>query len=333
MKPLLFLAMALLFHVQCRRGLDNTIKISGKAQGTTYQITYVAGAHSNFRQAIDSIFNRIDLSLSTYLPHSIISRVNQNDPTVEVDDHFKAVFNKSIEVSEKTNGLFDVTVAPLINAYGFGFTKKEKVNQLLIDSIRNFVGYRQVRVEGNKLIKSSPKVMLDFNAIAQGYTVDVLADFLERKGLHNYLIELGGEIRANGKKQDNTDWSIGIENPDEAPSHGVALYSSIKIRDMSLATSGNYKKFYVEDGKKFTHIVNPHTGLPAKNNLLSATVFATDCMTADAYATAFMVMGLEQAKQFLSNHKDLKLEILFIYDDNGSSRTFLSEGAPNPGKQ
>jgi FAD:protein FMN transferase len=325
MKSIFLSCVAILLFTSCNRGINNTIKISGLAQGTSYNITYLAGQHSNYREAFDSIFKKIDLSLSTYVPASIISKINRNDTVVMVDDYFSDVFNKSIEVSEKTKGLFDVTVAPIINAYGFGFTKKEKVNKILIDSLIKYIGYKKVRLEGKKLVKEIPQVMLDFNAIAQGYTVDVLASFLESNDIGNYLVEVGGELRAKGKKIDDSCWTVGIEQPNEIPAEGVSLKAKIKINDKSLATSGNYKKFYIEEGKKYTHIINPFTGYPAKNNLLSATVIAENCMTADAYATTFMVMGLEKSKKFLSEHKDLNLEVFFIYDENGAWKTYTSK--------
>lgn len=325
MKSILLCWVALFLFISCNRSIKNTVKISGAAQGTTYNITYLAGQHSNYREAFDSIFKKIDLSLSTYVPASIISKINRNDTAVMVDDYFTTVFNKSIEVSETTNGVFDVTVAPIINAYGFGFTKKEKVNKILIDSLLKYIGYKKVRLEGKKLVKEIPQVMLDFNAIAQGYTVDVLASFLESKGIDNYLVEVGGELRAKGKKMNDSSWTVGIEQPNEILTDGASLKAIIQIKDKSLATSGNYKKYYVEDGKKYTHIINPFTGYPAKNNLLSATVIAPDCMTADAYATAFMVMGLEKSKQFLSEHTGLNLEVFFIYDEDGAWKTYTSK--------
>jgi thiamine biosynthesis lipoprotein len=169
--------------------------------------------------------------------------------------------------------------------------------------------------------------MLDFNAIAQGYTVDVLSSFLESKGISNYLVEVGGELRAKGMKADDSYWNVGIEQPEENSTDGASLNNLlIRIKEKSLATSGNYKKFYIEDGKKYAHIINPFTGYPARNNLLSATVIAGNCMTADAYATVFMVMGLEKAKQFLAENKNLGLEVLFIYDEKGISKTYMSEG-------
>ncbi len=326
MKLKFFTTIAIFLLASCKSELLNTIQISGAAQGTTYHITYLAGQQSNYRESIDSIFQKIDLSLSTYKPGSVISKMNRNDTAVLADDYFTDVFTKSMEVSEKTMGLFDVTVAPLINAYGFGFARKEKISQPLIDSLLRLVGYKKVRLTDRKLVKEMPQAMLDFNAIAQGYTVDVLSSFLESKGIRHYLVEVGGELRAKGKKGDDSVWVVGIEQPDENSSDGGALNNlRIKIKDKSLATSGNYKKFYIEDGKKYAHIINPFTGYPARNNLLSATVIASDCMTADAYATAFMVMGLDKARQFLAENKNLGLEVLFIYDENGISKTYVSK--------
>lgn len=326
--PLLKLSLLLLavFLIApgCERGIKNTIKISGTTQGTTYNITYLAGANSNYRQAFDSILKKIDTSLSTYIPVSLISRINQNDSTALADDFFTDVFNKSKEVSQKTNGLFDVTVAPLVNAWGFGFKKKEKVTPALIDSLIKYVGYKKVSLQGRKLVKENVHTMLDFNAIAQGYTVDVLANFLEKNGVNNYLVEVGGELRGKGKKLNDSAWTAGIQQPGDQPSDD-ALKAIFKVNNQSLATSGNYKRFYVEDGKKYTHILNPFTGYPAKNTLLSATVVAANCITADAYATVFMVMGVEQSKQFLADNKDLQLEVYFIYDDNGTMKTYTSK--------
>ncbi len=315
----------LLFNA-CKQRAFKTIKITGEAQGTTYQLTYLSEKEINYKAEIDSLLKEIDSSLSTYVPASLISRINKNDSSAVADRFFKDVFIKAIEVSEKTGGLFDVTVAPVVNAWGFGFTKKEKVDSAMIDSLLGFIGYKMVKLEGNKLVKQRPEVLLDFNAIAQGYTVDVLAAYLEGKGIGSYLVELGGEVKGKGKKVNNEYWKVGIDKPDEILVNERGLQAIIGLKDAALATSGNYRKFYIEDGKKYSHIINPFTGYPAKNNLLSATVMAEDCMTADAYATAFMVMGLEKAKQFLVDHKNLKLEVFFIYDENGAIKTYTSPG-------
>jgi len=309
----------------CNRETEKTYKLGGQAQGTTWHLTYRSANNIDIKPAIDSLFKKIDSSLSTYLPVSIISRINQNDTTVIADDHFVDVFNQSIRVSEATHGIFDITVAPVINAWGFGFSKKARVDSAMIDSLLDFVGYKKLRLEGKKLIKEIPQSMLDFNAIAPGYTVDILAAYLETRGISSYLVELGGEVRAKGKKNKEDDWMVGIDQPNEEPTDGRPLKAVIQLKDRALATSGNYRKFYVEDGKKRAHIIDPHTGYPAKHNLLSATVLAADCATADAYATAFMVMGVEKAKQFLVENRELQLEVFFIYDENGLSKTFNSE--------
>lgn len=318
-----FIVFILFFS--CNRFEQTIVLISGEAQGTTYHITYITGKETNYQNDIDSIFQVIDLSMSTYVPSSIISRINQDDTTVVVDQHFIKVFNKAREVSEKTGGHFDITVAPVINAWGFGFSKKEKVDSNFIDSLLMNVGYSLVQLDNNKLIKKKPGVMLDFNAIAQGYTVDVLAAFLEEKNIRNYLIELGGEVKAKGKKNNNEYWTVGIDQPNETEMEGRPLKATIQLKNQALATSGNYRKYYIENGQKFSHIIDPHTGYPARNNLLSTSVIAPDCITADAYATAFMVMGLEKSKIFLQQHPELQLEVFFIYDDDGKWKTFTSE--------
>ena len=325
MKRRFLTVVTFLLFINCKQQDNKIIKIAGSAQGTTWQMSWLSKNNSDYKEAIDSLFKAIDSSLSTYVPASIISRINKNDTAVMADDHFINVFNRSLEVSKKTNGLFDITVAPVINAWGFGFTKKANVDSVMIDSLLDFIGYKMVRLEGKKLVKEKPQSMLDFNAIAPGYTVDLLAAYLESKGITSYLVELGGEVRTKGKKNNDNYWTVGIDQPNETSTDGRPLKAIIKLKDRALATSGNYRKFYVEDGQKRTHIIDPHTGYPAKHNLLSATVLAGDCTTADAYATAFMVMGLEKAKQFLSAHKELQLEVFFIYDENGAWKTYKSE--------
>ncbi|WP_162174267.1 FAD:protein FMN transferase [Flavobacterium daejeonense] len=301
------------------------IKIEGNAQGTTYHISYITPDNKNYKRDIDSILKIIDLSMSTWVPNSIISKINDNDKNISVDNYFAEVFKKSIEVSEKTNGYFDITIAPLVNFWGFGATPKKTIDKSKIDSLVQLVNYKMLKLEGNKIIKQNPKIQIDFNAIAQGYSVDILANYLESKGIDNYLVELGGELKTKGKKRDE-NWKIGIDTPNEKPTAENPLKATIILDNKALATSGNYRKFYEENGQKFSHIINPKTGYPAKQNLLSATVIANDGITADAYATSFMVMGLEQSKVFLEKNKELKLEVYFIYDENGSWKTYISEG-------
>ena len=325
MKDFFLVIFSFIILSGCRQSSAELIKISGEAQGTTYHILYYTADGKDHKEAVDSIFRKIDSSLSTYLPGSIISRINQNEEPVELDDHFIKVYDKASEVSKLTNGIFDITVAPVINAWGFGFSKKEKVDSFMIDSLLQFVGYKKVQLKNNRVIKESPGIMLDFNAIAQGYTVDVIAKFLELKGVRSYFIELGGEVIARGKKNGEENWKVGIDKPAEQETEQRELQSILKLQDQALATSGNYRKFYEENGQKFSHIIDPGTGYPAKNNLLSASVVANDCMTADAYATVFMVMGLDRSKNFLAANKDLGLEVYFIYDNKGTWETYTSE--------
>ncbi len=316
----------------CHSKENKLITIEGEAQGTTWHISYLSEDGHNHKMAIDSILKDIDQSLSTYVPVSIISRINNNEPNILVDPYFIDVFNKSMEVSQRTGGLFDVTVGPLVNAWGFGFSKKANIDSTRIDSILQYIDYKMLKLDGNRLIKQKKEMQLDFNAIAQGYTVDVLASYLEKKGVDNYLVELGGELLAKGKK--NTEnWKVGIDHPTQNTSSERKLEAIIELNNRALCTSGNYRKFYEEDGKRFAHILDPRTGFPARQNILSATVIADDAMTADAYATSFMVMGLERSKQFLAENKDLNLEVFFIYDENNTWKTYTSESLKNKLKQ
>ncbi len=325
MRKLIFslLLGSLLFFTACNKE-KNLIKIEGSAQGTSYHITYLSDDAINHQTAIDSLLKKIDNSMSIWLPNSLISKINNNDSTVVADTYFMDVFTKSLEVSKKTDGFFDVTVGPLVNSWGFGFAKKEVVNSHTIDSLLPFVGYKMVVLKGNKIIKEKPQIKLDFNAIAQGYSVDVLANYLENKGINNYLVELGGELKAKGKKE-NEEWKVGIDQPEEKETSERKLQAVLHLNNKALATSGNYRKFYEEGGQKFSHIINPKTGYPAKQILLSTTVIADDCVTADAYATVFMVMGLQESIAFLDKNKRLNLEVYFIYDDKGIWKTYTSK--------
>lgn len=320
--------IALLFFICGCNNKPKLIKIEGEAQGTTWHISYLSARNINYQTGIDSLLKKIDSSMSTYLPVSLISRINNNDSSVVVDKYFVDVFNKSMEVSEKTGGLFDVTIGPLVNAWGFGFGKKEKVDRTLIDSLMQYVGFNKVRLEGHKITKSKPEIKLDFNAIAQGYTVDVLAAYLESRGVSNYLVEIGGELKAKGLKYDDA-WKVGIDRPEEISGSERKLEATIYLIERAMATSGNYRKFYEESGQKYSHIIDPRTGYPAKQNLLSATVLAKDGITADAYATAFMIMGLEKSKQFLADNTHLGLEVFFIYDDKGIWKTYATKSLDN----
>jgi FAD:protein FMN transferase len=301
--------------------------ISGEAQGTTYSVTYIGKQQKDLKQEIDALLLAFDFSLSTYNPGSLITQLNNNS-TDSTDEYFRVVFNKSLEFSELTNGAFDVTISPILNVWGFGHTPQAKKDSAEIANLLKLVGYEKVRLIGGKLFKSNASITLNFNAIAQGYSVDVVSDYLVSKGINNFLVEIGGEIRAKGKKGNEELWRVGIDKPSD-DLEDRPLQAVINLEDLSLATSGNYRKFFVEDGNRYGHTIDPRTGYPAKNNLLSVTVIAEDCMTADAMATAFMVMGLEQTLMFLENHPELNLDLFLIYDEQGEMKTFISKGLQN----
>ncbi|WP_418263024.1 FAD:protein FMN transferase [Flavobacterium faecale] len=327
-KTFFILLFTLFLLTRCSSQKVEIIKLEGKAQGTTYHITYLSDNGIIYKKEIDSLLNVIDASMSTWIPTSIISRINNNEQNVVIDNYFETVYTKSIEVSEKTTGDFDITVGPLVNAWGFGPTNKNSLSKIQVDSLLQLVNYKKVSLKNNQVSKENPNIKIDFNAIAQGYSVDVLARFLETKGINNYLVELGGEIISKGKKGD-IDWKVGIEQPNEEQAIERKLEAIINLKNRALATSGNYRKFYIEGDQKFSHIINPKTGYPAKHNLLSTTVIADDGITADAYATAFMVMGLQKSIDFLEKNKKMNLEVHFIYDENGKWKTYTSKSLEN----
>ncbi len=307
------------------------IKLNGYTQGTTYQIAYKSPSMISYREEIEQLLDDFSKSLSLYDSTSIISRVNRNDTTVVPDKYFIEVFNTSLKIAEQTNGFFDFTVAPLVNAWGF--VKKIASDSILekstIDSLLQLVDYKSVGLKGRRVTKQNPAIQLDANAIAQGYAVDVVVEFLESKRIKNYLVEIGGELRAKGKNDKGKFWHIGIDKPiDNSNMYNRELQVVIKLKNRALATSGSYRRFYVKNGVKYSHTINPKTGYPVKHNLLSATVLAGKCIEADAYATAFMVMGLEKSYQFVKNNPEL--DAYFIYSDkNGEYQVKYTSGFNN----
>ena len=302
------------------------IKISGYTQGTTYNITYNSPDSSIYQEELEHVLKDFDNSLSTYLESSLISRFNQDEPGLEPDNYFLTCFKCAKEVHRSTAGAFDITVAPIVNAWGFGFTEAEEVDSFLIDSLLQYLGMENVGIVDGMLWKDREGIMLDMNAIAQGYAVDVLCEFLESKGIINYLVEIGGEIRTLGHNSRGTEWKVGIDRPIEGLQiPGVDLQAIVGISDRSLATSGNYRKFYEKDGVKYSHTIDPETGYPVQHGLLSATVLAGDCMRADAYATGFMVMGFEKSREFLLNQSDLDAYLIYN-DDEGKYRVWYTDG-------
>ncbi|MCX6219708.1 MAG: FAD:protein FMN transferase [Bacteroidia bacterium] len=300
-------------------------KMTGAAQGTYYAITYCSDNNENLQPAVDSLLKQFDRSVSEYLPTSIISRLNNNDTTATADNIYETVFKKSMEVSAASDGAFDITVGPLVDAWGFGFSKKAKVDQAMVDSLLTLVGYRKVRLSKGKLIKTDPRIRIDFDGIAQGYTCDWLAQFFETKGIHNYLIDIGGEVLSHGQKPDGQLWSVAIEMPAKNAVDERQIQTILLLKDKAITTAGSYRKYYEENGTRYSHTIDPSNGYPVKHNLLSVTVIANDCITADAYDTVFMVMGLEKSKGFLVNHPEL--QAYFISDDqHGGFTIFYTPG-------
>jgi thiamine biosynthesis lipoprotein len=313
-----------LFFISCNSDLNNDRLVinSGETQGTFYHIKYLNNQGLDLHAEIDSILLLVDNSLSTYNKESLISNINLNKKNT-TDSLFRTVFRKAKEIHQNTLGYFDCSVAPIVNAWGFGFSKKEKMDSSKVTSLLKNVGFEKITLLNDTILKPK-KMLIDFNSIAQGYTVDLIAEFFNQKEIKDYLIEIGGEIRSKGKNANNKIWTVGVDKPNEQINSNDRFEFILKLEDKSLATSGNYRKFYIENGVKYSHVINPLTGFPAKNRLSSVTVIHDDCMTADAYATAFMVMGLEKSQNFLSNKNDL--EVYFVYRNNsGKFESFVTE--------
>lgn len=298
---------------------------SGEIQGTFYNITYESA--ENLDSVIYRELKRFDKSMSIFDSTSTISRVNRNDSTLGVvkDTVFLRVFNRSQEISELTDGIFDITVSPLVKLWGFNHAKQVNVSANMIDSIKQFVGYKKIRLQDGKITKSDNRVEIDANAIAQGYSSDLIAELLERHGVNNYMVEIGGEIHVKGYNAKNNDWSIGISKPIfDSTCMNNELQTVIHLNKGSVATSGNYHKFHIVNGEKIGHEISPITGYPTANSLLSATVVTESCIDADAYATAFMVMGLDKSLELCKKTK--KIEAYFIYLDNNNIKDTYTPG-------
>jgi len=300
------------------------ISISGEAQGTTYHIKYFDKQNRNFKEQVDSILNDFDKSLSLYRQDSELSEFNRSHAVKFRSAYFYPVLKKSKEVFDKTNGAFDPTIMPLVEAYGFGPLKNKNPEYLNIDSLLKLVGFNQIRFDSVMVQKLNENVKLDFNGIAQGYSVDLISRFLEQQGMERYMVEIGGEIVCKGKKESNKPWITGIENPLKP---GL-LYATVALTDKAMTTAGNYRNHFEKEGQIFNHLINPKTGSMEQTPLLSVTVFAKDAITADGYDTAFFVMGFNETKNFLKNHREL--DVYMIYnDEQGQLKSYASEGIRN----
>lgn len=293
----------------------------GMVFGTVYHITYQSS--KSLQKDIEAELAKVDASLSPFNKRSIITAVNENRDTV-VNKMFSDVFALAMKISDSTNGAFDITVAPLVNAWGFGFKGGAMPTRHQVDSLKALVGYHKVSLTNGRVSKTDPRIMLDCSSIAKGYGCDVVAKFLSAKGINNYMVEIGGEIVTRGISEKRLPWKIGVTKPtDDSLNVNQEIQTIINVTDKAMATSGNYRNFYYKNGRKYAHTIDPSTGYPVQHNILSSTVIADDCATADAYATAFMVMGLDKAKAILSRHPELMAYFILASDD-GTNKVWFS---------
>lgn len=322
----LITGILLFFVFSCNNSRDLTyFKLSGFAQGTSYNITYGVPDSLDYSESIDSLLRDFDNSMSTYLEGSLISRINRNEEDL-LDDRFLKVLEVAGEVYKDSDGAFDLTVMPLVNAWGFGPGRRLEMEQKTIDSLLRFVGMDKIRVEEGRLVKDRPEISLDVNAIAQGLSVDEVAAFLKSKNISNYMVEIGGEVKTLGLNPKQQIWKIGVDRPEYGNYlPGQNLQVILELKDKSLATSGNYRKFYEQNGVKYSHSIDPSTGYPVMHQLLSVTIISDECVVADAYATACMVSGLEKAREIVDSVDGLEAYFIFN-DENGEYQTDYSEG-------
>lgn len=301
------------------------VKNSGKIYGTFYHATYQHPEGKDLQQAIEEKMQKFELSLSTFNPSSVISRINNNDASVVTDDFFETMYAEARKVSENSDGAFDITVAPLVNAWGFGFGNKDRMEIPDVEAILSYIGFQKIKLENHKIIKSDKRIMLDASAIAKGQSADVIGNLLASNGCKNYMVEIGGEVACSGVNPSGKKWQIGIDKPYDNPFNSdEELQTIVAISDVGLATSGNYRQFYYKDGKKYAHTINPQTGFPVDHNLLSVTVIAPTCMQADAYATAFMVLGVDRSLALCKRMKDLECYLIYV-DDAGNNQVVYSD--------
>lgn len=301
------------------------MQLTGEAQGTYYAITYFDKKERNLQSEIDSIFLAINQSVSLWDTNSLISRINTNDPDAVPDAFIVKNFQLALQVANETDGYFDFTIGPLVQAWGFGLKKRDSMSPEKIQRILPLIDYHNVKLVNGQIVKKNPEIQLDFNAIAQGITVDELADFLQTHGIDRFLIDVGGEIYASKTKPDGSQWKVGIEQPSKQKDEGRTIQQIVTLKNQGLATSGSYRNFYEIDGKRYSHVINPKTGYPVTHQLLSVTVLAPDAGLADAYATAFLVMGVEKAVENLKKLHDVEAFFISASGDGGYE-VFVTEG-------
>jgi FAD:protein FMN transferase len=318
---LLFLIIGTIIIIRQNRPVYRSNE--GSVFGTSYRITYLY--NKDLKKDIEETLAKVDGALSMFNDSSTISKINRNENVIP-DSLFMHIYRLSVQVSDWTDGAFDITVAPAVNAWGFGFKHAENITDATIDSLKNLVGYKKIQEKDGKIIKSNPDIMLDCSAIAKGFGSDAVADMMKAKKIDNFMIEIGGEIVLKGVNSKGNKWNIGVSKPiDDSLAVSNELQTILSLTDCALATSGNYRNYYYKDGKKYAHTIDPKTCRPVSHSLLSATVIASDCATADAFATSMMVIGLDSAKVLCDKHKDI--EAYFIYENtDGEITTYYTNG-------
>lgn len=341
-----FVALCSFLFYACEEETEESVSkyptktLHGEAQGTTYNIVYHPDS-IDLQEGIDSLLDRFDQDISLWRPNSLLSRMNAHERRDTVfafydsTKYFSVLFDLSKDIYNKTYGAFDPTIWPLVQCWGFGLEKRGELTEEIVDSIAGIVGFVDTKIDmieleedyiyqETNIWKGDPRAKLDFNAIAQGYSIDLVGDLLQEKGIENYMVEIGGETLCRGVNADSLAWRIGIEWP--VDSAGKDFGAIVNLSNKAIATSGSYRKFYIENGIKFPHTIDPRTGYPVAHTLLSASVVADDCASADAYATAFMVMGVQGTIDFILGNPDLGLEVFLIYDDGTQLQTVMTEG-------
>lgn len=315
--------MSILCFASCGRQ-SHKIVLQGLAQGSYYAVTYYDAENRNFQPEIDSIFHAVDMSVNLWVDSSIISKVNRNED-VTLDSVFLDNFRIAMETARLSDGYFDPTISPIVAAWGFSYKSGDSITPQLIDSLKQLVDYRKIRIENGKVVKENPDMKLDFNAIAQGYTSDLIALFLESRGIKNYLVDTGGEIMARGSKPNGQPWIVGIEKPAENWDSEQVVQTRITLRDKGLVTSGSTRKYTERNGRRYSHCIDPKTGYPVEHNVLSATVLAENSVWADALASICMVMGMEKSLPLIESMNGVEAYYIFVNEQN-ELETFATEG-------
>ena len=319
----ILIGLMLLLLASCNTGPQKMV-LQGLAQGSYYAVTYYDEQGRNFQKEIDSIFHAVDVSVNLWVDTSVISKVNRNED-VTLDSIFVDNFRIAQEAARLSDGYFDPTISPIVAAWGFSYKNGDSITPQLIDSLKQLVDYRNISIENGKVVKANPAMTLDFNAIAQGYTSDLIASFLDSRGIKNYLVDTGGEIMARGCKPNSDPWIVGIEKPAENWDSEQVVQTRVALRDKGLVTSGSTRKYVERNGKRYSHCIDPNTGYPVEHQLLSATVLAENSVWADALASICMVMGKEKSLPLIESMDGVEAYYIYV-NEKGDLETFATKG-------